>query len=157
MIRRSSLSLAVLAAAAPLAALASETFLGLAPCALCLWQRWPYWVAVLLALLAGLLRSRGLLVLAALAVLVSGGLAVLHIGVEQQWWPSPLPSCQAPTASLGLSVDDMLKAMAAKPDKPCDAPTCLIPGLPVTMAQLNLLYALLLGGFGLREALRRRA
>ena len=74
MIRRSSLSLAVLAAAAPLAALASETFLGLAPCALCLWQRWPYWVAVLLALLAGLLRSRGLLVLAALAVLVSGAL-----------------------------------------------------------------------------------
>ena len=51
----------------------------------------------------------------------------------------------------------MLKAMAAKPDKPCDAPTYLIPGLPVTMAQLNLLYALLLGGFGLQGALRRHA
>ena len=107
MIRRSSLSLAVLATAAPLAALASETFLGLAPCALCLWQRWPYWVAAVLALLAAFLRSRGLLALAALAVLVSGGLAVLHIGVEQQWWPSPLPSCQAPSATLGLSVREL--------------------------------------------------
>lgn len=157
MIRRSSLSLAVLATAAPLAALASETFLGLAPCALCLWQRWPYWVAAVLALLAAFLRSRGLLALAALAVLVSGGLAVLHVGVEQQWWPSPLPSCRAPAATLGLSVDDMLKAMAAKPDKPCDAPTYVIPGLPVTIAQLNLLYALLLSGFGFRQALRRDA
>ena len=59
------------------------------------------------------------------------------------------------TSAAALAV--ATSAMAAKPDKPCDAPTYLIPGLPVTMAQLNLLYALLLGGFGLREALRRHA
>ena len=47
--RRSALSIALLAAAAPLLARASEGVLGLAPCELCLWQRWPYWVAAVLA------------------------------------------------------------------------------------------------------------
>jgi disulfide bond formation protein DsbB len=32
--------------------------------------------------------------------------------------------------------------MPAKPAKPCDDPTFLIPGLPVSMAAMNLLYAL---------------
>jgi disulfide bond formation protein DsbB len=146
---------ALLAAAAPLAALASETLLGMAPCALCLWQRWPYWVAVVLAALAAGMRSRRLLALAGLAVLVSGGIAALHVGVEQGWWPSPLPSCAAPTAgSAAASVDDLMRSLAAKPDKPCDAGAYLIPGLPVSMAAMNLAYALVLGGLALTWARR---
>ncbi|WP_237217410.1 disulfide bond formation protein B, partial [Falsiroseomonas oryziterrae] len=43
---------AALSAAAPLLALGSERWPGLAPCALCLWQRWPYWAAAAVALLA---------------------------------------------------------------------------------------------------------
>ena len=39
--------------------------------------------------------------------------------------------------------------MPAAPTKPCDAPTFLIPGLPLSMAGMNLIYALLLGGFTL--------
>ncbi|MFC0409022.1 disulfide bond formation protein B [Roseomonas elaeocarpi] len=150
-----ALTIAVLAAVAPLFALGTERFVGLAPCALCLWQRWPYWVAAALAVLAALTRGRWLLSLAGLAVLVSAGIAALHIGVEQGWWPSPLPSCQAPTATLGLSVDDMLKAMSAKPDKPCDAPSFLIPGLPVSMAQMNFVYAAVVGGLALRWSVQQ--
>nr|ADO19321.1 hypothetical protein Nfla_10002 [Nostoc flagelliforme str. Sunitezuoqi] len=153
--RRIALVVATLAAAAPLAALASERFLGFAPCALCLWQRWPYWAAVGIALAAAGLRSRALLGLAAAAVLVSGGIAALHVGVEQGWWPSPLPACAAATsAGAGGSVDDLLRSLAPRPNKPCDAPAYPVPGLPLSFAALNLLYALALGGAALHAAAR---
>jgi disulfide bond formation protein DsbB len=35
-----------------------------------------------------------------------------------------------------------MRSLAAAPSKPCDAPTYLIPGLPLSMAAMNLLYAL---------------
>jgi disulfide bond formation protein DsbB len=149
--------IAALSAAAPLAAMASERLLGLAPCALCLWQRWPYWVAAGLAGLAVVVPRRWLLGLAGLAVLVSAGVAGLHVGVEQGWWPSPLAACAAPVARGPQSIDDMLAAMAPRPAKPCDEPAWLIPGVPVSMAQMNLLYALALGGFALMSARRRTA
>ncbi|WP_431285135.1 disulfide bond formation protein B [Humitalea sp. 24SJ18S-53] len=148
---------AVLAAAAPLMAMASERFAGLAPCALCLWQRWPYWVAAALAALAVAWPGgrRWLLVLAGLAVLASAGVAVMHVGVEQGLWPSPLAACQAATSGGAMSIDDMLAAMAPRPAKPCDEPAYLIPGLPVSMAAMNLIYALALAGFAFTGARRR--
>ena len=155
-----ALLIAAVAAGAPLFAQATETWWGLAPCALCLWQRWPYWVAAGFALLAAVLPARGrrgMLTLAAIAVLVSGAIGVLHVGVEWGWWPSPLPGCQAPTARPGASIEDMLRSMPAAPTKPCDAPTYLIPGLPITMAGMNVLFAAALGLFTLAVARRQKA
>jgi len=151
--------LAALAAAAPLLAIASERFAGLSPCALCLWQRWPYWAAAALAGLAVAWPAgrRWLLALAGLAVLGSAAVAALHVGVEQGWWPSPLAACAAPTAGRAMSVDDMLAAMTPRPAKPCDEPAYLIPGLPVSMAAMNLVYALALAGFAIICARRRTA
>jgi disulfide bond formation protein DsbB len=142
---------AALAAAAPIFARASEGIWGIAPCELCLWQRWPYWAAAAMALAAAAFpRGRRLLGgLAILAVLASGVVGGFHVGVEQGWWPSPLPGCQVPRATLGGSVEDMLKALSAAPSKPCDAPTYLVPALPVSMAAMNLLYALGLSWLGL--------
>lgn len=156
----SALLIALLAAAAPLFALGSETWWELPPCALCLWQRWPYWAGAALAATGLVLpaRIRSLFLgLAGIAVLVSAGIAVLHVGVEWGWWPSPLPGCQAPSFRPGASIDDMMRGMAARPTKPCDAPTFLIPGLPVSMAAMNFLYAFGLGLLALALARRERA
>jgi disulfide bond formation protein DsbB len=153
-----SLLIALLAAAAPLLAIGSETWPGLAPCALCLWQRWPYWVAAALALLAAALPAaarRWALRGAGLAVLASAGVAGLHVGVEFGWWPSPLPACLAPQSGAAVSVEDLLRSLAPVPTKPCDEPAYLIPGLPLSMAQMNLIYALALAGFAFRGAARR--
>jgi disulfide bond formation protein DsbB len=153
-----ALIIAVLAAAAPLLAWGSEGWFGLAPCALCLWQRWPYWAAAGLALLAVPLPPvwRGRLVAAAaIAVLGSGAVAAFHLGVEQGWWPSPLPGCLAPRAGAGATVDELLRSLAPAPTKPCDAPTYLLPPVPLSMAGMNLLYALGLGGIALIWAARR--
>jgi disulfide bond formation protein DsbB len=60
---------------------------GLYPCELCYWQRWPHGAAILLALAAffsplGAPRTRSLVLLAALAIAVSGAIGVFHAGVE---------------------------------------------------------------------------
>jgi disulfide bond formation protein DsbB len=155
-----ALLIAVLAAGAPLFALGSETWWGLPPCALCLWQRWPYWVAAGLAAGAVLLPGRGrvlLLSAAGIAAMVSGAIGGFHVGVEQGWWPSPLPGCAAPTASGAQSIDDMMRSLAAAPTKPCDAPTYLIPGLPLSMAAMNLIYGAGLGLLALALARKGRS
>ena len=146
-----ALIILALAAAAPLLAQASETWLGLAPCELCLWQRWPYWIAAGFAALALVLpRFAGVLLsLAGLAALTSGVLGGFHLGVEQGFWPSPLAGCKAATAGGAMSIEDMLKSLAPIPNKPCDAPAFLISGLPISMAAMNMLYGLGLGAFSL--------
>jgi disulfide bond formation protein DsbB len=146
--RHSPRTLAVLAALGAAAALgiayASEVWGELVPCALCLLERWPYRIVIVLALLAAITPrylARTLLILAVIALLVGAVLAAVHVGVELQWWPSPLPECAAPHLSGG-SIADRLASMPARPSKPCDDPTYLIPFLPISMAAMNLLFAL---------------
>jgi disulfide bond formation protein DsbB len=142
---RTVAALCVLAAAAALAiAFFVERVLGIVPCALCLVERKPYWAAIGVSVVALLLprwAARVLLVLVALLMLTDVGFAFLHVGVEQGWWPSPLPECAAPHITGG-SIAQRLAEMPAHPSKPCDAPTYLLPFLPLSMAALNLIYAL---------------
>jgi disulfide bond formation protein DsbB len=111
----------------------------LVPCELCLWERWPYRVAIVLGILAVLLRrkaGRVVLGLAALAFLSDVGIAFLHVGVEFGWWASPLPECNGiitPGAPLPMM-----------PARPCDAPVFLIPHLPISMAAMDFCAALVL-------------
>ncbi len=64
-----------------------------------------------------------------LCMAASVALAAVHVGVEQGWWPSPLPECAAPDLGGG-SIAERLARMPAHPAKPCDDPTYLVPGLP---------------------------
>jgi disulfide bond formation protein DsbB len=143
-LRTLALLSALAAGAALAAALAIETWGGLAPCALCLLERWPYRVAIVLALLAVIVPpqlARVLLVLVVLTVLADAALGFIHVGVEAHWWPSPLPECAAPRF-IGGSIAQRLANMPAHPAKPCDDPSYLIPGLPVSLAMMNLIFAL---------------
>ncbi|HEU5482693.1 MAG TPA: disulfide bond formation protein B [Sphingomicrobium sp.] len=68
-------------------ALGSQYIGGLYPCEMCYWQRWPHAAAILLAALAFSApaisqRSQTLILLAALAIAVSGAIGVYHSGVE---------------------------------------------------------------------------
>ena len=145
-----ALSLLV-ALSALLVALGAERFGGLAPCALCLVERWPYRVAILLSLAAALpprprWAPRALLWGVVACMAFSAAAASVHVGVEQGWWPSPLPECAAPDLGGG-GIAQRLARMPARPAKPCDDPTYLLPGLPVSMAAMNGLLALAFGGF----------
>ncbi|UPY38621.1 disulfide bond formation protein B [Sediminicoccus sp. KRV36] len=147
-----ALLIAILAFGAPLFARGSEGWFGLAPCELCLWQRWPYWVAGGFALVAIFMWRRPALRLAGLAAGASAAIAAFHLGVEFGWWPSPLPGCQAPSASGMASVEELMRSLAPTPNKPCDQPAYLITGLPLSMAGMNLIYGLSLATLAWRLA-----
>src|SRR3954468_22085457 len=135
---------ALAAAAALAAAHIAEIWGGLVPCALCLVERWPYRVIIVLGLVAAIAPRRlvrPLLVVAILCGLAEAAVAAVHVGVEWGWWPSPLPECAAPHFSGG-SIADRLASMPSRPSKPCDEPTFLIPFIPVSLAAMNMLYAL---------------
>ncbi len=152
MSRTSTRSVALFAALAAGVALAaavgSEHWAGLVPCALCLLERWPYRIAIALGFVAFLLPlrpARWVLGLLVLVVLADVALAAVHVGVEQHAWPSPLSECAAPHLTARTTAG-LLAQMPARPGKPCDAPTYLIPGFPLSMAAMNLIYAAVLAG-----------
>lgn len=142
---RFALLLCAIASGAALGiALGSERYGGLVPCALCLVERWPYRIAAPLALIGMVLpRSWGWVVLWLCMVLMLAAAVAgfVHVGVEHLWWPSPLPECIAPDLK-GLSMAERLARMPAHPSKPCDEPTYLVPFLPVSMAEMNMIFAL---------------
>lgn len=103
-------TLALLAAAGSagllLGALAFQHLGGLAPCVLCIWQRWPHVVALALAALYLWRKNPALAALAGLAALTSAGIGVFHVGVEQGWWEG-LAQCSVNTLE-GVSAEDLL-------------------------------------------------
>lgn len=144
----------------------AQHVMGMVPCALCYWERWPYRVLIVLGLiwivLAAARRGGGALIAALVTatLLAAIGIAFLHVGVEQGWWPSPLAECAGPHFSGG-SIAERLASMPLRPAKPCDAPNRLLAWLPVSMTTLDLIYAVLLlaGGWLLLRSIvqpRRR-
>jgi disulfide bond formation protein DsbB len=140
--QRAGLAGGVLAGAGLATAILSESVLGLVPCALCLVERWPYRLAILFGALA-LASPRGarfFVALTALSMVAAAALGGVHVGVEQGAWPSPLPECAAPVLGSG-TMAERLARMPARPAKPCDEPTFLIPAVPLSMAEMNLCFA----------------
>ena len=145
-----------LAAAAALAvAYASQHWGGLLPCPLCLWQRWPYWVAIAVGA-AGLAVPRlALPAIAVLALLFLGNAAIaaLHAGVEWGFWPSPIPECRVAVGGAA-TIDDLLRSLSPTPVVPCDEAAIRVLGL--SMAGWNALYALVIGAVLLVSVARGR-
>ena len=118
------LTLAAMAASAAVlgAALAFQFLGGLAPCPMCIWQRWPHVAVIALGALA-LLVWRGpgrlLLALGAAAALTGAGLGVFHAGVEQRWWEGP-SSCSAPMNVGDMSTDELLNQIMSTPLVRCE-------------------------------------
>lgn len=103
-------------------ALGSQYIGGLHPCEMCMWQRWPHAVAIVLALLAFTspaesTRSRALVLLAALAIAVSGCIGVYHAGVEAKIFEG-FTQCTA--TGKGLSPSELLREISHAPLVRCD-------------------------------------
>lgn len=102
-----------------LGAFAFQYLGGLAPCHLCLLQRWPHAAAIVLGLLILAWPRRVLAMLAGLAVLAGAAIAGYHVGVEQHWWPGPA-SCTAAVPGSG-DAGALLDQILATPTVLCDA------------------------------------
>ncbi|MEM8977964.1 MAG: disulfide bond formation protein B [Pseudomonadota bacterium] len=127
---------------------------GLAPCKMCLWQRWPHAAAITIAALALAFRLRALAWLGALAALITAGIGAYHVGVEQKWWEGP-SSCSGGASLSGLSGGDLLSTAEPTGIVMCDEIAWSMLG--ISMPGWNALISLVLVGLWLAAARRKPA
>ena len=137
-------------------ALASEYWGGLAPCELCLLQRWPWAAAITISLIVLLVGEHARLdwvaLLLAIVFTISIVLAFYHVGVEQHWFAGPTACSGAATAADTV---EALKAQILRQQPVrCDEVASSLWG--VSLAGWNLLASLVMTGVCLATFLRLR-
>jgi disulfide bond formation protein DsbB len=134
-----------------LAAFAFQHLGGMAPCKLCLWQRWPHAAAVVIGLAALAIPGRALPLAGAFAALGTAGIGLYHTGVERDWWEGPSTCASGPIS--GLSTDELMAQIMAAPLVRCDEVPWELLGL--SMASWNAVASLALVAVWLLAARRR--
>jgi disulfide bond formation protein DsbB len=132
------LSLAVIGGA-----LIFQYAVGLVPCELCLYERWP-WYAAIVVLVALLVARPSALVpwaplLLALLFVASSALGIYHVGVEQHIFPGP-DACTGP-ALHGQTIEELTRQLLSTPAVRCDEPQWSLFG--VSLAGWNVVASLM--------------
>lgn len=131
-----------------------QTFFGVEPCVLCLFQRIPYAVVVVLGAVALLFRqndkvARALLGLCALAFFINVGIAIFHSGVELQWWAGT-DGCEV-NADILRDPEAARLALLKTAVAQCDEVNFTFLGF--SLANWNILICLALGLFAMLAAM----
>lgn len=117
--RNAAYALALIVPAALMGgALISQYVFGLYPCQMCWWQRYPHIAAIVLALLALTMKGKGsgdlAVILAAVAIGISGLIGAFHAGVEYNWWEG-VTACST-VAGGGNPLDAIMNAPVVRCD-----------------------------------------
>ncbi len=147
-----ALLLVALAAAMALAtAFALEHLGGYAPCSLCVYERWP-WAAALIVALAGKLlsRPRPALLIVGLLLLGNAALSAYHVGVEAGWFALP-GTC---AAGGGATTLEELRAQLEAARPTCDRVALRVLGL--SLAAWNGIAAAAVAAFAALAFVRAR-
>lgn len=143
-------SLAMIAGLGSAALLAGALFfqyvIGLAPCELCIWQRWPHLAAVLIALLAFFVPRTIVMLAGALAVATTGAIGFYHTGVERGWFQGP-QACSGGGDMSNLSAEQLLEQVMGAPIVRCNEVAWEMFGL--SMASWNAILSFALAGLWL--------
>ncbi|GHU06093.1 disulfide bond formation protein DsbB [Alphaproteobacteria bacterium] len=143
-VHRNALFVLFACIAALATALIAQYGFGYRPCILCTYQRIPYVVSAVLAVLSFLPSKalpRFLLRLAGLAFVVNAGIAAYHVGVEHLWWAGP-DGCRAGLALLPDSPEELMKALGGPLPVRCEDVQLQFMG--VSLAGGNLAASVLL-------------
>lgn len=143
--RTAALGIAVISAASLAAALTAQYGFGLLPCTLCLYQRVPFTINILLGL-AGRVVKNGkaaayTIALSGMSFLINSGIAFYHSGVERKWWAG-LQGCSTP--DMSGSIEEVMARIAATNVTRCDEIPWSMFGL--SMANYNVVMCLGLAG-----------
>ncbi|MFV2052825.1 disulfide bond formation protein B [Aliiroseovarius sp. YM-037] len=101
-----------------IAALGFQFIGDMAPCKLCIWQRYPHGVAVLCGVIALALKDRIWCILGACAAAASGFVGAYHTGVERDWWEGPTTCTSG--AINDISAKDLMTQILNAPLVRCD-------------------------------------
>jgi len=132
----------------------AEYGVGLQPCILCLYQRIPFALAVLISGF-GLIATRkgwmkdkkpAIITLAVNAGLMfaNSAIAFYHTGVERHWWVSAIEGCKVPRE---FTPGNFMEAIIHAPAVPCDVIPWQDPILGLSIANINVGYSAGLGVF----------
>lgn len=127
------------------------------PCILCLYQRVPYAIIILLGAIALAFKryytiEKLALWLIIAAFLIGAGIAAYHVGVEQGVFI--LSTACDDLSTTPDSVEAMMRQLLTKEAVPCDKPQFVLFGL--SMAAWNMAYALCCAGYMIIEVMKRR-
>jgi disulfide bond formation protein DsbB len=130
---------------------------GLAPCELCLYERWPYYAAIPLALAALPAHTtredaRVAAILLLLVFVASGALAFYHVGVEQHWFAGPT-ACTG-SGPVAKTIEELQAQLMTQQPVRCDQPQ--FSSFGITLAGWNLVASVALAALSL-TALRTAA
>src|SRR5215469_1630334 len=138
------------------AALFSQYWGDLQPCELCLMERWPYYAAIVIAVLALALptagSSRTALLLLALVFVVSAGLGFYHVGVEYHWFRGPTACTN--NSGMPQSLEQLKQMLAHTQVVMCDQVQWSLGG--ISLAGWNFVASALIAVFAF-FAWRQRA
>lgn len=90
----------------------------MAPCKMCIWQRWPHGIAIVLGLIIFALPRKSLYLLGFAAVAATAVIGFYHAGVELKWWEGP-NTCTSQSIT-GLSGTDLMAQIMNAPLVRCD-------------------------------------
>lgn len=136
---------------------------GYEPCALCLEQRWPYYLGLPLAALAAIGAALGCRRCAAIGLLgvtlifaYGTGLAAYHAGIEWGFWPGPA-ACSGGAAGLPTSAAGLAASLETAHVPSCTEAAWRLAGISLAgynaVISLGLTVAAGLGAWaGLRAA-----
>jgi len=139
-----SVFLVVFSTLALAGAYVSQYVFGMEPCILCLYQRVPYFIVIIIASISYFMHGRSQIILWALCgiVLLAGALiAFYHVGVEQGVFKIS-DGCEVGNA-MPSSLEEMTMQLMGKPNVPCDKPQFVFLGL--SMAAWNFLFSASIG------------
>lgn len=133
--------------------------LGYLPCPLCLDQRIPYYITLPLAILLVIGAAAGAprwllavgLAIVAVAMLIGGGIAVFHAGVEWKFWAGP-SDCSGPLNNFG-SAGSLLQTIQTTTVVRCDEAAWRLFG--ISLAGYNVLLSAVLAAVAVLGIRRR--
>jgi disulfide bond formation protein DsbB len=154
--RQAALLLLLASAALWGGALFFQYVVGLAPCELCLLQRWPHKIVIVLALLALFAGDRAstpwLLALCGAVLAAGAAIAFYHAGVEQHWFAGPTACTGAPQSAA--TVEELKRQIMGQQPVRCDRIAWSLFG--ISMAGWNFLASTALAVFAFAAAAHLR-
>ena len=132
----------VIISLAIISALIIQYWLGYAPCKLCLYQRIPYFLAILLIIKIFFFKKYEKITLLILSLIFAGSavLAFYHFGIEQGFFNEPL-TCAASDFSKTLSKEQLMEQLKQNSIS-CKDVSIRILGL--SLAVINTIFSLIL-------------
>ncbi len=124
-----------------------EHIFNLQPCNLCIYQRYPFAIAIILAMVGAIITfvcnnkkaivNNVILCLLAVNFLVNSLIAFYHTGVEQGWWKSIFEACIVPVIDKNKS---LLENIMGTPLTSCTDIQWVDPIFGFSMANYNIIY-----------------